>query len=356
MAKMITKIEKHNEDEWNAYISKKENANIFHTLEWKKIIEKTYGYEPLYLISKGETGIDGILPFFCIKTMSGKKFCSNPFSFYSEFLYDNQEAQKGMINEAINMANERRIDFIELKSTKKLCEQIISTLSLVEKSPYIVTKLDFPDANVENSYDKKLLKNIRTLKRNFEKDGFEIGFIDNKKYLEKYYDVMVREYRDKHMMLCQPYTLLRNIYETLYEKKMMDLLIIKKNERVLAGALFLKFNNHVEYFMGSSDQSYLRYSFSTILIDHALKYFSEKGFKSFNFGTSSRSQTGLIFFKERWGSKSTDLFYYYKGVLSDNIPAPVDFENSYKLARKMYKRMPISVIKKILPHVVKRLA
>lgn len=355
---VISILTEKDEQLWDEYISKKEEANIFHTTEWKRAIEKTHGYKPIYFISRERNGVNGILPLFLIKGLLGKKkLCANPFSYYSELIFDNRVIGKEIIEKAISWAKDNNIDFIELKPVNKLDKDIISSFGFLEKKPFVITRLRLPEnkAELNQIYDKRLVKNLRTLTRNFEKEGFEIRFMKKIKDLQDYHNIMVREFRDKHMMICQPYTLLKRMYEEMHSKKKMYLLVVEKDGKILGGMILLTFNKHIVYFMGSSNQKYLRYSLSTLLVDYAIRWCCEQDYKYFDFGPSSHSQRGVIYFKERWGSKSTDLYYYYKLIISKKAPNPIDFENSYKVIRSVYKHIPIPFIKRMLPIVVKYL-
>ena len=66
---MIVELTKEYEKKWNDYLNKNLNSTIFHTLEWKELTKKNYGYEPLYFLSLESNQVNGILPLFHIKNL-----------------------------------------------------------------------------------------------------------------------------------------------------------------------------------------------------------------------------------------------------------------------------------------------
>ena len=345
------------ENKWNDYINSKDGVTIFHTLYWRDIICKTYGYTPKYYLGlDNNNSINGILPLFCIKSLFRKKWVSNPFSFYCEPLFEGSGSESTILSKAINYAKKEKIDYIHLKPVEKLNDKIIEEIKAEEDSPYITTKLKINKTcdELESKYNKKLKKNLRTLKRNIEKESIRIRFMKDKNDLKQFFSLMLKEYHNKHGIPCQPYGLLENMHSYLFKKGMMNLLVAEKNNKIIAGMLLLMFKKRIHYFIGSSDVNYKRFSLTTILADYAIKWASSKNFEIFDFGPSSPTQNSLIYFKERWGSYSKTLYHYFVPVSKTDFPKNINFENSHKGIRTIYKHIPLPIIKIFLPFIIKR--
>jgi hypothetical protein len=87
------------------------------------------------------------------------------------------------------------------------------------------------------------------------------------------------------------------------------LMYAKKDNTIIAGLLLFYFKDIVEYYTPA-----LRYEFSveqgtTLLIYEGMRRAIKAGYRYWNFGGTSPSQTGLHKFKSRWGA--TDYPYYY---------------------------------------------
>ena len=68
---------------WNEFAREQDTTTIFHTTEWKNVLEQTFNHEPEYLVVKNPHGeIVGISPAFSVKTLLGKAIVSMPFFEY----------------------------------------------------------------------------------------------------------------------------------------------------------------------------------------------------------------------------------------------------------------------------------
>ncbi|RJS71848.1 hypothetical protein CW714_05200, partial [Methanophagales archaeon] len=69
----VQQLDKNDYNRWNDFLKTHKNATIFHTIEWKNVLEETFGYKPEYLVVKNSEGkIVGISPAFSVKTLFGK--------------------------------------------------------------------------------------------------------------------------------------------------------------------------------------------------------------------------------------------------------------------------------------------
>ena len=70
-------------NEYTNFLLKYPNSNIYHTVEWKEVIERHYHLKPYYLIARDRNKkIRAVLPSFFIKNMYGKRIDSVPYSIY----------------------------------------------------------------------------------------------------------------------------------------------------------------------------------------------------------------------------------------------------------------------------------
>ncbi|HIC90929.1 MAG TPA: peptidoglycan bridge formation protein FemAB, partial [Syntrophaceae bacterium] len=87
----ICNLEKNEEKEWDDYVCKSNSSTFYHMIGWKKVVEKTYGHKPIYLIAKEDGVIKGILPLFLMKSMLfGTKLVSVPFAPYCGVCADSE--------------------------------------------------------------------------------------------------------------------------------------------------------------------------------------------------------------------------------------------------------------------------
>lgn len=339
---------------WNNFINMNEQATFFHTLEWRNIIAEVYGFLPVYLIAlKTDGEVSGIMPSFLTKShFFGKKIVSTPFNFYNGPLFHDVEAGRALIDSLTEIAKEKGAKYIELKTLKPLDEKLEA--GLVKREHYYISGLKLED-DVETAYQKKHRKNMRTILRNAEKNGISVHATRNVDDLASFYDLMVKEYRDKHLMIPQPYSLFSLLMSNLAPKGMAKLLVAKQEEKVIGGMFLLLYRDKAIYAWGSTDESSSRYSVSSLLVDHAIKDCQSQGFKSFDFGVTSPYQENLLFFKSRWGACHIRLSSYYKLINCKKAPE-MDYYKSYLNLRRPFRYLPLWLIKSISPIITKQLS
>jgi lipid II:glycine glycyltransferase (peptidoglycan interpeptide bridge formation enzyme) len=145
--------------------------------------------------------------------------------------------------------------------------------------------------------------------------------------------------RKKFGIPVQPYKFFKNMWEILYPRKMIGVLIATIETQPVSAILFLKYKQriHAEY-MGTDD-GFLKYSPNILLFWIAIKKAKDEGYKFFDFGGSSIKNKNLINFKKRWGTIEEDIpHYYYPDV--KGISANYEENILFHKLRDIYCKMP----------------
>lgn len=354
----IVPLTKENEEKWNDFINSHEKATFFHTLEWRDIIKEVYGFEPMYFMAFDENGkVQAIFPSFYTKSfLFGKKIISTPFNFYNGPLFKNEKAGEALINYVIKIAKERNVKYVELKFMDDISEELERKVKLKKKAHYYISNLELAKTveETEKKYKTGVKRTVRRRRRNAERDGIAIRDMEDIKELESFYDVMVGALRDKHNMISQPYKLFYLLTKRLEPKNMVKVLLAVKGKEVGGGIILLLFKDRAIYAWGASNLKYQIYSPSSLLVDSAIKYCISKGYKALDFGVTSPYQESLLSFKESWGCSHKKLPYYYSLIKAKEIPE-LDYHISFRGIRKLFKYVPVSIIKIISPIVTKQL-
>jgi len=104
-------------DAWNAYVMNAEEASCYHLIQWKDIIEKTFGHKTYYLLSEdAQSNINGILPIVNLKSMLfGNYGVSLPFFNYGGVCADDDTIRDELLNEASKIACAHNMKHLELR-------------------------------------------------------------------------------------------------------------------------------------------------------------------------------------------------------------------------------------------------
>ncbi|MFQ6082764.1 MAG: GNAT family N-acetyltransferase [Methanosarcinales archaeon] len=330
------------------------NVKFFtHSEEWAEIVYDCYGFTPKFIVLDQEN----YLPLFLSNSLLfGRKMVSAIYNFYASPIYQNEYKLRELLVAAINLAKNEKANFLQIKPVSELPESVVNELGFIKKNQYKITQLELDSYDVVyKRYKKNFRQNIRTNLRKLKDNKIFIEKSLNYSDLRAFYSIMVRLYRDKHLMIAQPFRLFKLIFKELIIKNKADLWIARLNNgRVIGGILTILENDIVTYAWSATDQNFAIYSINSLIVNEAIKYYCNHNFKLFDFGISSPYQNNLLFFKSRWGGKTWDLPYYYYLIKTKEIPN-IDFHKSYVSLRKLFRYVPIWTIEALSPFIVKQL-
>ena len=103
-----------------AFVNSHKNSKIYHTIAWKKIIQATYGYKPVYILLLDKDDLVGFLPLFLVRGMTGKKrLVGLPYSHMVHPLARDESVQEALLSKAEEIAEKYHAEYIQLKCEVK---------------------------------------------------------------------------------------------------------------------------------------------------------------------------------------------------------------------------------------------
>jgi lipid II:glycine glycyltransferase (peptidoglycan interpeptide bridge formation enzyme) len=114
--------------------------------------------------------------------------------------------------------------------------------------------------------------------------------------------------RRRHQVPLQPMSWFRNLIECFGDR--LSIHIASKNGQPVAGILTLAHRHTVVYKYGGSDARWNALGGMPLLFWNAIRDAKRDGAEEFDFGRSDCGNTGLIVFKDRWGTTRSDLAYW----------------------------------------------
>ena len=321
------------EKEWFGFVNENKDSTIFHTVGWKNIIQKTFGYKPHYLISKKSDSINGVFPMFQVNSfIFGKRFVSLPFAFSGDPLYDNENT----LIELLETAKERSAGskYLEIRTKKLLPKNIIEQFNLNETLETYLSILELKNREtVWNELSSKYRNNIRKARKN----GLKIKELTNPRDLKTFYKLKVELSAKKYGIPCEPLYFYKNLWEEFSSENKIKIFFVEFENKIIAGVVLLMHKDVIYDFSSTADTNYLNLKPYYLLIWEAIKYGCENNYKYFNFGTSMHK--GLLDFKEGWGAKSFKIPIYSTEKVKQT--------ETYSIFTKIWKKIPICLSKDI---------
>lgn len=363
-------------ENWNSYILTHPQGTLFHCIEWKNVIEKTFHHKSYYLIAESNSNtatpqhrninvfasnlkqvenpqtqrssnvqqgsIVGVLPLFSIKSiLFGKSLVSVPFAAYGGVLADNQRITKQLLEKAKELTRSEKLEYLELRNRD---EEIAG---LPSKDLYVKFRREiFRDLN-ENM--EAIPRKSRRMIRVGEKEGLSYQF-GHKELLPDFYAIFARSY---HHLGSPVFS--KKLFENLLEmfKEKVSILVIKSKEgKPIASVLSFFYKDEVIPYYAGSLFEYRNLAPNDFMYWQLMKYGCENGYKEFDFGRS-KVDTGSYDFKRHWGFEPEPLNYQYYLNRIPEIPNLSPANPKYQKKIEMWRRLPFWATKIIGPHIVK---
>lgn len=313
-----------NISEWEELLANSEDATIFHTCEWKKVMCETYpNYNQLFITARDGTGdLVGGMPLVTLKEKIIYSVMSLPFNNYGGVVIKNDTdkvLRKGILE-------------IFCKFGKKYtCAHVLNRLVLVDffnKHEYL-TSLGFErrnvftyilelDSSLEYVLMNKVDKKTRSQIRQAMKKGVTIREVDSASESEvKILCDITKDTARRHGTTLKPETMksIENILKIMGEKKLAKYLVAYHNGVPLAFVLQLMYKDFVMYASGASYERYWDFRPNNLLMWSIIENGVKNGCRYLNFGGIQPEQSGLKKFKESWGATRVHYSIYEKKSL-----------------------------------------
>jgi len=325
---------------WDAYVEMHNLSAFCHLYGWRKVIEGI-GHKSYYLIAEENEKTKGILPLFVIKSkLFGSSLISMPFMDYGGIISDNDKIANRFLEEAQKIGQIENVDFLQLHH------------SYPNKFP-LESNLDKVNLKLKLSSEKELMKGFKSEIKNRINKAYKscLHFeVRGAKEVKLFYEVFAIAMRD----MGTPVMPLKFFENMLLESNLdTEIFLIKKQKKVIGGAIAIYFKDQMELPWIACMQKYFSLCPNNLLYWEAMKRGLEKSMKDFNFGRSSKD-SGHYIFKKRWGASVQQLFYQYISYngktydLNPNNP-------KYKLAVNLWKKLPLSVANYLGPHIARNI-
>src|SRR5215472_12758874 len=155
---------------WDEFVLRHRHGTPFHSTAWKRTIEESFGYRPVYLFAAGDRGIRAVLPLFLVENwIIGKALISSPFAVYGGILADSEEALRELRAHVVNLGEQLGVEYIELRNRHR--EQCLS-----EPNVSLYVAFDQPVVSSESGLLEALPKKTRNVVRKSLKQGFEMRY------------------------------------------------------------------------------------------------------------------------------------------------------------------------------------
>jgi len=329
---------------WDAFVLSQEESSNYHQYGWRKVIEESFGHKTYYLVARNNVhDICGLLPLVHMKSkLFGSFLVSLPFFNYGGLLCNETSAERSLLIKAESMLGELRAKHSELRHLQTFVEG----LATKEHKVTMMLNLEMD----EDAQWKTLDTKVRNQVRKALKSGLNV-VTGHQELLDGFYGVFSRNMRDLGTPVYSRNFFL-NILETFPETT--RIISVMLGERTVASGIMSWFRDRLEVPWASSLRDYREMCPNNLLYWEAIRFAISNGSGKFDFGRSTPGE-GTYRFKKQWGAIACPLYWQYLLKDGEELPELNTKNPKYKLAIRLWQRMPLVVTNALGPLLVKNI-
>jgi hypothetical protein len=261
--------------------------------------------------------------------LTGSRLVSLPFADHCEPLVRRPEESREILNFLRSTLDREKLRYIELRplGANPLIEDGMRKSDL-----FSLHTLDL-SPTLEDLFRKLQKDSIQRKIRRAERENLVYEEGQSEIFLKKFYQLFVLT-RRRHRAPPQPIDWFRNLVKCLGDG--VKIRVASKAGHPVASILTLRHGDTMVYKYGGSNASFHNLGAMPFLFWKAIQDAKAEGARQFDFGRSDCDNTGLITFKDHWGSQRTELAYW-------RVPgesAPIRGHWKLKIAGPIFARMP----------------
>ena len=352
---VVEQLNHGDEQEYEAFLQKHSATVAFeHTLSWREVMGTNFGFIPYFLVQKDSDGkIEGVLPLFKAKSIFGTRFVSTPYSITTGIIAENKSAEDKLALFAKELSVQEKASFVEIRERNE------KNYANYKKSSTVFNFSLQLSANIEEIWKKLPKSSVRWGIKKAQNSGLTWNCGSSKQELDDFFKLFLQT-RKHRGVPGYPYQYFKDIITAFSEK--VNIYITKKDGKPIAAIFLIYYQKEVRYaFAGATyDKEMLNLQPYHLILWEAIKDACAHDYQVFNFGgaTLATNDGGLYEFKRKWADKIEEVhsYFYYSSDQKNKDPPPNINQDTLllKLASKIWQKLPLFVIQKISPYVIRQ--
>ncbi|HET6420072.1 MAG TPA: FemAB family XrtA/PEP-CTERM system-associated protein [Geobacteraceae bacterium] len=339
-------VELYNNDgsDWDAFVASIPHGANYHRYRWRDVIEKSFGHRAYYLVARDGNGeICGVLPLAHMKSvMFGSFLVSLPYFNYGGLLCMDANAERALLAKAQSLLRKVSAGHMELRHVHDCSNDLMTR-------QHKVTMI-LPLGKSEEAQWKALDAKVRNQVRKAERSG--LNAVEGRlELLDGFYEVFCRNMRDLGTPVYGR-NFFRNILEMFPESTCI--ISVMLGEKTVASGILAWYGDTLEVPWASSIRDYREMCPNNLLYWRAICYAIGNGSAKFDFGRSTPGE-GTYHFKKQWGAEPVQLYWQYMLGNGGSIPELNPGNPKYRLAVRVWQRLPLALTNALGPRIVKNI-
>lgn len=287
--------------DWDSVVAALPGCSFFHSAEWARTLEESYGFKPVYLVMVKDGNVRALLPLMEVDSwLTGWRGISLPFSDACPALFMEKDHAAELMQETKQQGKARGWKYWEGRDSGLEEEGTESSASFLEHT--------LPLSGSEEEIFELLKSPVRRAIRKAEKNGVKVEISRSLEDLRTFYTLHCRT-RKKHGVPPQPFRFFANFHRNVLARNMGFVVVARLEGRAVAASVFVHFGSKAIYKYGASDERYQSLRAANLVMWWAIRWYARAGVEELNFGRTALRDEGLRRFKLGWGTTERTIRY-----------------------------------------------
>lgn len=309
---------------WHTLVTRA-GSSVFHSPEWLRVLAQTYQFDiKAYVLVDPEGEPQAGIPFCEVSDVWRNRVLSLPFSDYCDPLVPQADHWQDLIS-YFNAAGY----YLNLRCLHNQMPLTDEQFEVVKQAKWHGLDLQPDLSDLWDGFESSAQRAVKKA----QKSGVVIRRAEQKSDLRAFFEMHLSLRKNKYRLLAQPYSFFEAIWHQFIEAQKGTLLVADHEGEVIAGILFLEWQNTLYYKFNASKANHLNVRPTDLLIWEGVQYGKAKGYTYLDFGLSDWDQEGLLRFKRKFATEEKTISFLQSCHLSRekrSTAAPVD-EAGHKL-------------------------
>lgn len=342
---------------YRSYWNDAPGAHFFQRLEWDDVFGAVYGYRPRHLIAESGKGrVCGIMPLYEVKSLLfGRSLKSMPFHTEGGMCGGDQTVEVALFQGGLDVARRLGISRFDLKHREGAFWE--------ERTPegwgHAAIRYDRFALELHGRTPEELFasfkQDVRNAVRKAAKSGLHVTVSRDRRDLDHFYKLMLL-FSAESGLPCHPFPFFKALFDTFIVKGEGGISLAWYEGRPIAGKMFFMDTVKGVVFQNWSAAlgEYRKLKANSLILWEEIKFCQAEGMQSFDFGVTNSQHTNSAFFKSRWDTRSTPV-YFHQFAQGKEL-ASRDDHSDFQLAKRAWRYLPTWAIDLIGRGLMKHLA
>ncbi len=289
---------------WQAFVERHPRSSMFHSLEWLRVLHRTYGYESCVLTdaAPGKALENGMVLCKVESWITGRRLVSLPFSDHCEPLTAEGENTAAFIARCVREIDAEPWGYVEFRPRRFPDPQQCLAYS---SHAYCYHELDLTPG-LDTLFAAFHKDSIQRKIRRAEREGLTYAEGRTPQLLE-HFDHLFLLTRRRHRIPPPPAAWFRNLADAFGDA--LKIRVAYQGSVPTAAILTVQHHQTMVYKYGCSDPGLTQLGGTPMLFWETIQDAKRQDLRILDLGRSDLDGEGLITFKDRWGATRSDLLY-----------------------------------------------